>query len=355
MTRRALPALVTLAVLALPATGAAESPTVLRARGAALAAQERSALLELYALDSRLERARSDLAAVQARMAALERERAAALVQLGAARQTLASAQARLAEQVRLLYVQDSLDPLAVLLGASSIDEAITGLDGLSRAADTTAAVAEGARQARTQVAELVRTLSERRQSLARLRRAAAQRAAELASARSERLAYIERLRAERRLTEREIAEAEARVRAAQAAAAAETLKAEAVPSIASVGARAEIASPAPDAAEPPAPPAFQPTVQQAPVTRGQRTLTVLATAYTLPGTTATGLPVGPGVVAVDPTVIPLGTRMTIPGYGEGVAADTGPAIRGLRIDVWVPTRRDALLWGWRTVTIVLH
>ena len=46
---------------------------------------------------------------------------------------------------------------------------------------------------------------------------------------------------------------------------------------------------------------------------------------------------------------------MTIPGYGEGVAADTGGAIVGLRIDVWVPTEEQAEAWGVRTVTITLH
>jgi 3D (Asp-Asp-Asp) domain-containing protein len=81
----------------------------------------------------------------------------------------------------------------------------------------------------------------------------------------------------------------------------------------------------------------------------------VLSTGYALPGTTATGLPVGPGIVAVDPAVIPLGTRMTIPGYGEGVAADTGGEIKGARIDLWFPTRKQALAWGWRTVTITIH
>jgi 3D (Asp-Asp-Asp) domain-containing protein len=81
----------------------------------------------------------------------------------------------------------------------------------------------------------------------------------------------------------------------------------------------------------------------------------VVATAYTTQGTTATGIPTGPGIVAVDPTVIPLGTRMTIPGYGEAVAADTGSAVKGLRIDVWVATAAEAAQWQWQTVTITLH
>jgi 3D (Asp-Asp-Asp) domain-containing protein len=46
---------------------------------------------------------------------------------------------------------------------------------------------------------------------------------------------------------------------------------------------------------------------------------------------------------------------MTIPGYGEGIAADTGSAIVGARIDVWLPTEAEAQTWGVRTVTIQLH
>ena len=91
------------------------------------------------------------------------------------------------------------------------------------------------------------------------------------------------------------------------------------------------------------------------PVGQGPRTLTVTSTGYSLRGNTASGLPVGPGIVAVDPAVIPLGTRLTIPGYGEAVAADTGSAVQGLTIDLWFPTLGQALAWGRRTVTITLH
>src|SRR5207253_3212638 len=72
------------------------------------------------------------------------------------------------------------------------------------------------------------------------------------------------------------------------------------------------------------------------------RTLVVSSTGYSLPGTTAIGLPVAKGIVAVDPTVIPLGTRLTIPGYGEGIAADTGSAVKGYNIDLWFPTFAQA-------------
>ena len=76
------------------------------------------------------------------------------------------------------------------------------------------------------------------------------------------------------------------------------------------------------------------------------------AIGYSLRGTTATGLPVGHGIVAVDPSVIPLGTRLSVPGYGDAVAADTGSAIRGAVIDLWFPTVAEAHAWGRRTVTI---
>ena len=84
-------------------------------------------------------------------------------------------------------------------------------------------------------------------------------------------------------------------------------------------------------------------------------TLVVTATGYALAGPTSTGLSTGWGVVAVDPSVIPLGTHLTIPGYGEGVAADTGGDVHGNTIDLWFPTPADAAAWGRRTVTISLH
>jgi 3D (Asp-Asp-Asp) domain-containing protein len=95
-------------------------------------------------------------------------------------------------------------------------------------------------------------------------------------------------------------------------------------------------------------------TALETPVAGGSRLVTVVATGYSLPGQTASGISVGPGVVAVDPAVIPIGTRLTIPGYGQGIAADTGSAIRGARIDLWFSTRADALAWGRRSVTIAI-
>ena len=65
-------------------------------------------------------------------------------------------------------------------------------------------------------------------------------------------------------------------------------------------------------------------------------------------GLTATGIPVTPGVVAVDPEVIPLGSTVIIDGQ-EYLAADTGGDIKGNRIDIAVDTHQDALDLGTRT------
>ncbi|MGJ9460240.1 ubiquitin-like domain-containing protein [Oceanobacillus sp. CF4.6] len=93
----------------------------------------------------------------------------------------------------------------------------------------------------------------------------------------------------------------------------------------------------------------------------GSKSLTMTASAFTAgcsgcSGTTATGinLKANPNmkVIAVDPNVIPLGTRVWVEGYGEAVAGDTGGHIKGNRIDLHVPTKSDAYSWGVKTVQV---
>lgn len=94
------------------------------------------------------------------------------------------------------------------------------------------------------------------------------------------------------------------------------------------------------------------------------KTITVTATAYTADcqgcsGVTATGidLKANPNqkVIAVDPSVIPLGSKVYVSGYGEAIAADTGGAIKGPnRIDVFIPDKQEALNWGVRTVKLTI-
>lgn len=75
---------------------------------------------------------------------------------------------------------------------------------------------------------------------------------------------------------------------------------------------------------------------------------TFLVTCYDLQGRTASGAEAGPDSVAVDPSVVPLGTRLYIQGVGYRTADDTGGAIRGHHIDIWEPTYADCEAWGVR-------
>ncbi|ULF48706.1 lytic transglycosylase [Bacillus phage BillyBob] len=99
------------------------------------------------------------------------------------------------------------------------------------------------------------------------------------------------------------------------------------------------------------------------------KTITVLATAYTADpaengGTyggvvkTAMGhnLSANPimKMVAVDPRVIPLGSRIYVEGYGEAIAGDTGGAIKGNRIDVLMPSKSQSSDWGRKTVQVTI-
>ncbi|TCP59679.1 uncharacterized protein YabE (DUF348 family) [Tumebacillus sp. BK434] len=83
------------------------------------------------------------------------------------------------------------------------------------------------------------------------------------------------------------------------------------------------------------------------------KVLTMAASAYSMPGErTASGGAAGQGTIAVDPNVIPLGTKLYIEGYGYGVASDVGGAIKGNRIDIHFDTREQALQFGRRAVKV---
>ncbi|WP_223555657.1 LysM peptidoglycan-binding and 3D domain-containing protein [Lysinibacillus sphaericus] len=91
--------------------------------------------------------------------------------------------------------------------------------------------------------------------------------------------------------------------------------------------------------------------------------ITVEASAYTAScegctGITATGinLKTNPNakVISVDPTVIPLGSKVYVEGYGEAIAGDTGGAIKGNRIDVFFPSQQDAINFGVKKLKVTI-
>jgi 3D (Asp-Asp-Asp) domain-containing protein len=285
-----------------------------------------SALLSLYALDSRLLQARSELAGLRSRADALRVERDRVQREVDVVAGNLKASQRLLGDRLRALYEQGEPDGIAVLLGATSLDDAVTRLDEIERSARQGAQVATDARDGRQKLQGLALDLAGRIRAVQALEARAALTAAALESARTRRVSYLAALARQRRLNARQIRALDHRAR--QVVAKAETVQSQAAPA-------SSVVAPS--------------------VTSGARTLTVTSTGYSMPGRTATGLPVGLGIVAVDPAVIPLGTRLSIPGYGEGVAADTGGAVQGMTIDLWFPTLAQALAWGRRTVTITLH
>lgn len=107
-----------------------------------------------------------------------------------------------------------------------------------------------------------------------------------------------------------------------------------------------------------------QSSVSKPASTPNYRAITVRATAYTASckgcsGITYTGINLKKNpnakVISVDPNVIPLGSKVYVPGYGDAIAGDKGSAIRGNRIDIFIPNYTKAIQWGSRTVTIKVY
>ncbi len=109
------------------------------------------------------------------------------------------------------------------------------------------------------------------------------------------------------------------------------------------------------------APPARTPTSTLSGIIEEQKPLVpavpYVATAYSLRGRTASGRIVSKGLIAADPSFLPLGSRVRLEsaGYsGEYLVADTGGAIRGRRIDIWTPSTSEAMRFGRRTVKLTV-
>jgi 3D (Asp-Asp-Asp) domain-containing protein len=81
------------------------------------------------------------------------------------------------------------------------------------------------------------------------------------------------------------------------------------------------------------------------------------ATAYCLKGRTASGGGVRRGIVAADPRILPLGTRILVTAgsySGTYIVADTGGAVRGRILDVWVPSCSEAMRFGRKSVSVAV-
>jgi 3D (Asp-Asp-Asp) domain-containing protein len=220
-----------------------------------------------------------------------------------------------------------------VLLGAQSLDEMVSALDGLYRLATQDKDILAQLARAKTALRDASARLAARQAELRSLLADARASRSAIAAARDARASYLAGLRRRQSLNREQIAHL-----TAQASAAEERSAEIAAGSGASGGGGG----------------GSEPSVPPPPPAHGTE-MTVSSTGYCLRGNTATGVPASHGVVAVDPSVIPLGTAMFVPGYGEGVAADTGAAVVGHTIDLWFSSCEEAVAWGRRTVTVTLH
>jgi 3D (Asp-Asp-Asp) domain-containing protein len=310
-------------VLALGATSAALAAPGTANRGGTGAATQQldtrihQALLNLYALDSQLQAWRARLGSLQAAEASLRERRASLRSEIKTDEVSFRTSRRSLALELRALYERGNVDPVAVVLGARSLSTGLSQLDDLSRVADQSREIVVATAAAHRRLLRSQRLLAAEKRRLDRSLAVARQAEARLTAAAVSRAAYVSSLRAQQRLRAEQVRNVESQAQAAQQKS--QTLQ---------------------------QPAASTPT--------GKRQLTVSATCYDLSGRTATGMPVGPGVVAVDPSVIPLGTRMYVPGYGNGVASDVGGGIKGDTIDLWM-TPSQCGAWGRRTVIITIY
>ncbi|MGI9657502.1 MAG: 3D domain-containing protein, partial [Gaiellaceae bacterium] len=335
-----------------------------------IAASEDAVVLELFALQSDFDRASQRVEQLDARAVRVGEATELAREQTQIARRAVETAQANLAERIRTLYVTDDIDSLDVFIGAQTIQDAVDGIGAIERAATHDQRLLEQVGVARLAAIEQRDELRRRQSEVEQLAADARTARRSLAESRAGRAAFLRSLRRDLELGRRDVAAlrrraVELEARAAELAAEARLAREVEPPAAASSTASEPIPAadppPAPGAAAPSSPPpASNPSPASPPPAppplppggpgAGSQ-MTVVATAYALQGTTAVGVQTQPGIVAVDPNVIPLGAKMSIPGYGDGVAADTGSAVKGAIIDVWFPTVEEALAWGRRTVT----
>jgi 3D (Asp-Asp-Asp) domain-containing protein len=128
-----------------------------------------------------------------------------------------------------------------------------------------------------------------------------------------------------------------------------------------------EAAAPAPTESAPAVEAAAPAPTESAPAAEAAATsskeIIVEATAYTAScegcsGITATGINLlenpNQKVISVDPSVIPLGSKVLVEGYGEAIAGDTGGAIKGNKIDVFIPNKQDAINFGRKQLKVTI-
>ena len=280
-------------VLAAPAAGADHSPTLasLKADDAQLAAKSRSAVLNLYSLDAQLTSAETRLSALQSDATRLRAERVTLRHELRLAHLDIRISQDQLASRLRFIYAQGTTRPLDIVMGATSLGDALTELDDLNRVAASNADVLLEVRTAQRHLTGVGQALALRGRELATTTLAASQTVSQLAGDQAARESYLAGLAQQRSLDSAKIAQLSAEAQAAVVRS--ETLAPPpAAPAPAPTSAGAALSAPIAEPDSVTTASAGNPITITPPAASGA-TITVVATGYDLPGDTSTGLPVG--------------------------------------------------------------
>ena len=326
------------------ATSSARPATTSAAAVDQAAREHDQAVFDLLVLERKLATTERRLAEAESERARLASRLATAVDDRDRAQRDLATTRTRLTARLRATYMLGDLGWLDYLAGSADVRQLVDRASLLSRVLIAEARLAEEIDRARTVAV----------QAETSLRQATAAQAGLVSEARTLRghleEAHTDQSRLAARLGDR-LAKAQADARTAQARMdAINRQNGGGSPSGGGTGASTGGSGPSAGSETR----ATTRTTTGSTTPRAGRQLTVRATAYALPGTTATGVGVRYGIIAVDPRVIPLGTRLYVPGYGEGIAADTGGAVKGNRIDVWLPSQAQAEEWGVKTITITI-
>jgi 3D (Asp-Asp-Asp) domain-containing protein/peptidoglycan hydrolase CwlO-like protein len=298
----------------------------LQAQSGELDASYQQALSDMVAVDSEVNRYNSDITGAGQRRDEIQAEIQTEQQNLGEIEARLSSQQASLEKRLLSTYKSDDVSYLDVVLGAGDFDDFLNRVDMVNIIAEEDRQLIDSIRDSKTSIEDKLTTLSQKQDELASL-------IDELSSAQDNLLAAQARQEQVVANIKAQMADNESQLTQLQdQAAAIETSMSQIQDTAADSGGDSGYSPP----------PA------------GGSSFTMTATAYCLGGTTATGMPVGRGVIAVDPSVIPLGSRVHVSGYGDAIAADTGGAIRGNKIDVWLPCG-EAYSWGVRTVTVTVY
>ena len=344
MRRVLVTCLAVVASVFLASTSPARADRAADARAALgqLKAAESNALLVLFAADSAVGRARARAEDLGARAGAQAERVADARREVTVGHANLRVAQATLSTRLAAAFRAGDVDPFVILLSASSLADALDSIAIVNRVSARDATLIDNVQRGLSASRRAERTLTAEQGRLTTASAAANAERSRAEAARAAKATLVAGLRSSKQIAGRRLTQLE------EAAAAVRDKAAKIEGDVATAGGGdGTTTSDGGGTGVGPNDPGPTPR----PVGSGQ-TLTVVSTAYAIHGTTATGLRTRRGICATDPRVIPLGTKFDVPGYGRCVAADTGGAIKGNRIDVWVETEAEALQWGLRTVTV---